>query len=254
MCTLTLLRDPASRYPLVIAANRDEHVDRPSAPPHLWAGSPTIVAGRDLRAGGTWLGINAQGLVVGLTNHWTGKAADPNRSSRGELVRSLLRMDSAESCRMLLRQRDPRQTNPCMVLCAEIGGEAFWAASERGLHPQPIGDDIFALGNRLPIDGKAQKIERARELFRAAVSSRVDDSVESWVRALQSPLAHHSGDRGPAESICVHTDRGFGTVSSTILLLEPELGDSVLWHAAGPPCTAAFEDRSEELHGLRATP
>src|SRR6266536_3537682 len=55
-------------YPLIIAANRDEHYDRPSAPPALLNTQPKIIAGRDLRAGGTWLGVNETGLIAGILN------------------------------------------------------------------------------------------------------------------------------------------------------------------------------------------
>jgi uncharacterized protein with NRDE domain len=66
MCVLALMvgRDPA--VPLVVAANRDEFRDRPASPPVEI--EPGIVAGRDLRAGGTWLGVNRHGLFVAVTN------------------------------------------------------------------------------------------------------------------------------------------------------------------------------------------
>jgi uncharacterized protein with NRDE domain len=68
MCTLALYFKVFTGYSVVVAANRDEHYERPSAPPSIIGGSPTIVAGRDLRAGGTWLGINEYGLLVGILN------------------------------------------------------------------------------------------------------------------------------------------------------------------------------------------
>ncbi|MGH7783160.1 MAG: NRDE family protein, partial [Candidatus Binatia bacterium] len=68
-----------------MAANRDEHYDRPSAAPAILCHDPVILAGRDLRAGGTWLGINQHGLVIGILNRrtTTGTIAQSKYRSRG---------------------------------------------------------------------------------------------------------------------------------------------------------------------------
>ncbi len=88
MCVLALFLDEIPGHPLVVAANRDESPRRPSAPPgRLEAG---IWGGKDLRAGGTWLGINRQGLFVAITNRER-PARDPSMASRGSLVLEALR-------------------------------------------------------------------------------------------------------------------------------------------------------------------
>lgn len=74
MCLIAFHWDPASPVPLVVAANRDEFYDRPAAPQAWWEGG-RILAGRDLRAGGTWLGVTAEGRCAALTNF-----RDPQRS------------------------------------------------------------------------------------------------------------------------------------------------------------------------------
>ena len=68
MCTLALYFQCFDRYPLLVAANRDEHFDRPSAPPSLLNNRPKLIAGKDLSAGGTWLGVNEFGLMAGILN------------------------------------------------------------------------------------------------------------------------------------------------------------------------------------------
>ena len=85
MCVLALLLEPGR---LLVAANRDEAFDRPSAPPAEV--EPGIVAGRDLRAGGTWLGYNNHGLFVAVTNRKE-PAAAVDAYSRGLLAREALR-------------------------------------------------------------------------------------------------------------------------------------------------------------------
>ena len=85
MCVLALLLEPGR---ILVAANRDEAFDRPSAPPAEV--EPGVVAGRDLRADGTWLGYNQHGLFVALTNR-ASPASTPDTPSRGLLAREALR-------------------------------------------------------------------------------------------------------------------------------------------------------------------
>src|ERR1051326_337155 len=68
MCTLALYFRQFENYPLVIAANRDEHFSRATAGPQIWPTNPRIAAGKDLVAGGTWLGVNARGTAAGIVN------------------------------------------------------------------------------------------------------------------------------------------------------------------------------------------
>lgn len=88
MCVLALLIDRHPGFPLIAAANRDEFYDRPSALPQ--ALEPGIVGGRDLRGGGTWLGINRRGLFVAITNR-AAPERTPDSWSRGLLAREALR-------------------------------------------------------------------------------------------------------------------------------------------------------------------
>ncbi|HLT35932.1 MAG TPA: NRDE family protein, partial [Enhygromyxa sp.] len=88
MCTIIAALQVWPGRPLVVAANRDEALDRPAIDPRVWApgevAARRVLAPRDLRAGGTWLGVNDAGLFVGITNRRA--IPDPRRRSRGELV------------------------------------------------------------------------------------------------------------------------------------------------------------------------
>lgn len=90
MCLIVFAWRVHPRYPLVLAANRDEYFSRPAAPAHWWIDAPDLLAGRDLEAGGTWMGFNRNGRFAALTNF-----RDPSRRvagapSRGALVRDAL--------------------------------------------------------------------------------------------------------------------------------------------------------------------
>ncbi|MEM9491500.1 MAG: NRDE family protein, partial [Myxococcota bacterium] len=90
MCTLLLAHRAHPDYPLVIAANRDEYYRRATAPAEFWASAPQVLAGRDLEAGGTWLGITTAGRWAGLTNIRDPQLHRDSARSRGWLVRDYL--------------------------------------------------------------------------------------------------------------------------------------------------------------------
>src|SRR5437867_3846904 len=98
MCLVALALDESHRFPLVVAANRDEFFSRPAARLGWWsaaAGAPDILGGRDLGGGGTWLGLTAAGRLALLTNVRLADRLEPHAPSRGEIVPLWLRGDLA---------------------------------------------------------------------------------------------------------------------------------------------------------------
>ncbi|UAA40503.1 NRDE family protein [Paraneptunicella aestuarii] len=90
MCILFIAVNQHKDYPLIVAANRDEFYARPTAPSEFWSDNPNILAGRDIQAGGTWMGINRQGAFAGLTNIRAPHTFRAEAKSRGELVSQFL--------------------------------------------------------------------------------------------------------------------------------------------------------------------
>src|SRR5262249_61951551 len=87
MCTLVILRRPQHRWPVLIGANRDEMIDRPSKPPgRHWPDRPELVAGLDMLAGGSWLGGNDWGVGAAVLNRDGSLGPAPRPGARGELV------------------------------------------------------------------------------------------------------------------------------------------------------------------------
>ena len=93
MCLIVFAWKLIPQCPLVMAANRDEFFERPTQAASWWEDAPDIYAGRDLQAGGTWLGTDKQGRFAALTNIRNGQAARTEARSRGELVANYLRGD-----------------------------------------------------------------------------------------------------------------------------------------------------------------
>lgn len=90
MCLLIFAHQPGAPYPLVVAANRDEFHARPTAPAQFWRDAPDVLAGRDLEAGGTWMGVTAGGRFAAITNFRDPDRTAPAPRSRGELPGNFL--------------------------------------------------------------------------------------------------------------------------------------------------------------------
>lgn len=103
MCLVVFAWQVHADYPLVLAANRDEYFKRPAAPAHWWTDAPELLAGRDLEAGGTWMGLSRSGRLAALTNYRDPSRHLPGAPSRGALVRAALEDDrpAHESLRQL---------------------------------------------------------------------------------------------------------------------------------------------------------
>lgn len=246
MCTLGLLLGASERFPLMVAANRDESYQRPSTGPELWDSQPRIVAGRDLLAGGTWLGVNEHGILAGLTNLWSDTAADATRRSRGEIVRGLLDARSLDEAQAWCSGKKAGDYNPFLAICADRNARGFWIQSRDALEIHALGPGIYAFGNTPPAEDDPKPGGASRAL-RDALAGCPDERPESLVAAFTPVLGQHRGERGPRESVCVHGTSGYGTVSSSIYLLGER---SHCHHAAGAPCEASFVDHSQLLEQL----
>ena len=91
MCLVAIAWKTHPRWSLVVAANRDEWRDRPAAPAGWWADAPGVLAGRDLRAGGTWMGVTRDGRFAAVTNFRDPSDKRGDARSRGELVAEFLK-------------------------------------------------------------------------------------------------------------------------------------------------------------------
>ncbi len=250
MCTLILLHRCVGGAPLVVAANRDEYLDRPAAGPGvLETGGVRVVAPRDLRAGGTWLGVSEHGLFAGLTNRPTARP-DPARRSRGLLVTEALREPDAETAAKRLQSLPPAAYNPFQLVLADAE-RAFAVVYDETPRLLPLAPGVHVVGNADPDDASAPKV--ARLLERARAVDRCD--VPSALRGLAELCRDHGAPAGagPLGAPCIHTP-AYGTRSSTLLALAEREASDVLLFAESAPCTSAYDDRSTLLASLgRAT-
>jgi uncharacterized protein with NRDE domain len=243
VCTLAVGFQLDRRWPLVVAANRDEHLGRPA---EGWAlrgggGAPAFAAPLDLQAGGTWIGVGPGGLFAGLTNHYLrfDGYPDPTRSSRGELVPLALAAGSAALAAAALRPLDAARYNPFHLLLADAR-DAFlfyYDGVEQGLEPLAPGLHVLTERDR---EGRGPRAEwlRARWPFDLSLPH------------LRELLTHHADPAGSPSATCIHGEPVYGSRSSAILRLSADLSTSELFVADGPPCISPHLDRSEVLREL----
>ena len=129
MCTLLILYRPKENWPLIIAGNRDETLDRPWIPPGKhWPDYPNIIAGKDLTAGGSWLGLNKAGIVTTILNRKNSLGPSDDKCSRGELVINVLKNDKIEEALLYLKTIDNSKWKPFNLFLAN-NKKAYWIKS-----------------------------------------------------------------------------------------------------------------------------
>ncbi len=145
MCLILFAWQTHPDYPLVIAANRDEFHARPTQPAHHWPDTdPIIIAGRDLQAGGTWMGMTANGRFAAVTNYREIPAAE-SELSRGELVTGFLQrdIDPADYARRI--QSEASRYAGFNLLVGDR--QAVWHISNRADEIACIGSGVHGLSN-----------------------------------------------------------------------------------------------------------
>ena len=214
MCTLVLLRRPAHDWPLIIAANRDEMVDRPALPPaRHWPDRSEIVAGLDRLAGGSWLGLNDWGVAAAVLNRQGSLGPAAGRRSRGELVLEALDHADAVAAATALAHLDPAAYRSFNLIVAD-NRDAFWLrhAGTGRIEVHPLGDGLSLIAAGEVDDPANRRLARARRRFAAAPPP--DPEVGEWT-AWQDIL----GDDRGADALRFRTARGYGTRSSALLAL-----------------------------------
>ena len=266
MCTLTLAWQVFSDAPVVVAANRDEALDRPAEPPGRYAAEPTVVAPRDAEAGGTWIGANEHGVFAGVTNRWLDAPLAGERS-RGLLVGDVLAHEGAEEAvRAVEREVTEREYDGFNLVVAderaafllEWDGHLYVRQFEPGVHVVVnVGASDAAVIPSSRAEYGEQQAEDARRVAEALAPEPAEGAV-AWRERAAAVLGDH--DYG----VCVHGD-GYGTRSSSLLTLfragasgadgatggSREAGDAG-WRldydfADGPPCETEFEPVSASL-------
>ena len=250
MCTLVILRRPGQDWPLLLAANRDEVRDRPWRPPgRHWDDRPQVIGGYDELAEGTWLALNDHGVAAAIMNRRGTLGPAPGKRSRGELVLEALDHADAGEAAIALSDLNAGAYRGFNMVVAD-NRDAYWLANRddgRGIievKPLPAGLSMLTAGDRN--DPTSPRIAAYLPRFEAAPSP--DPAADDW-SAWESLMASRGGASGPMGDMCVVTDVGFGTLSSSLIALPAtDLAPrKPIWRfAAGRPDRTPYQQVSLE--------
>jgi uncharacterized protein with NRDE domain len=240
VCTILLGWRCHAGTPILVAANRDELIARPSAPPGVLRANPPILGGRDLVAGGTWLAVGADGRICAVTNRHPAEGLpvppDPSRRSRGEIPLALLTADRAD-IPARLAALGPGVYNPVNVLWLDADRALVAHVDDAGpvrivdLDPGP-----HVLTTRDVDEENNPKVAMLRAGMLRALST--DGDPDSTMTGLRAILADHTSATGaPVDAACIHGDV-YGTVSASTVIVG---SNRITYeHAPGRPCVTPF--------------
>lgn len=237
MCLILFAIDAHPDWPLVIASNRDETYARATASLAFWPDAPDVLGGRDLEAGGSWLGMHRDGRWAAVTNVRQG--ADQHRfpRSRGDLVRGFLLGSQPPSEFLAALEPEAQQYGGFNLL---LGAPhcAFYYSNRHGCEaPRQLGPGIYGLANA-GLDTAWPKVTGGVAGLRRILQSGVDET---------SLLALLRDDRQPPDDLL--PDTGVG------LELERRLGRRFIAteHYGTRAATAILVDRDRQLHACEQT-
>lgn len=224
MCLILLGYKVHPSYPLVVAANRDEDYERPSLPAEFWKDAPHVLAGRDLRDGGTWLGITTKGKFAALTNYRDPAAFKKDAPTRGKLIKNFLRNSLSAATYIKRVSGNSNEYNGFNIICAD-GADLFVYSNRNGaLHKLEPG--IYGLSNSL-LDTPWTKVVWGKKALAAAMDKKGAD-LEAALFTLLADRRIAPDKKLPSTGISLERERllsaifvdspGYGTRSSAVLV------------------------------------
>lgn len=227
MCLIGIAYGANARYPLLVAANRDEFHQRPTEAACFWPDAPEVLAGRDRVAGGTWLGLSLEGRFAAVTNYREPASPTGGERSRGALVTDFLRGPEPAACFARRVTAEGARYGGFSLLLMD--GDSLWFASNRAGAPHSVAPGVHGLSNG-PLDSPWPKVARLRELLaRSAAGARPDGA--GLLQCLRSSRGARDRDL-PDTGVGLERERllsapfivseAYGTRCSTLLLVDAD--------------------------------
>lgn len=186
MCLIVFAYNHHPRYKLIVAANRDENYQRPTRAARFWDSHDDILAGKDLKAGGTWMGITRSGRFSAITNYPTPNSSKENPPSRGHLVLDFLKQSPSPGS--YLERVDHKAGRYAGFNLLAGGPNELYYYSNQQREIRQLSSGIYGLSNHL-LDTPWPKIKRAKsrlhhliqqpELSQTAIFDLLADDVEA---------------------------------------------------------------------------
>ena len=225
MCLIFISVKHNPAYKLIVAGNRDEFYSRPTVAADYWNDAPNILAGRDLEAGGTWMGVSRSGKISMLTNYRDPQHIDPKAPSRGQLVSDFLKGD--ESAEEYLTKLEPhgKSFNGFNLLVGDEKELWYYSNYKEGI--QKLGPGFYGISNKL-LETPWPKVVRGKQKLQPLFESpilNVDEILEALYDDTTAPL-EKLPDTGLSQtrelalsSMFIKTDN-YGSRCSTVMSID----------------------------------
>lgn len=234
MCLLALAWKTHPRYRLIFAGNRDEFHARGAAPANWWNDAPAVFAGRDLEAGGTWLGMRRDGRFAVVTNFREPDRRPPGKRSRGELTAHFLAGDTSPENYLAQLRRTADDYAGFNLLFGDVnapGNQLFYFSNREG-EEVPLSPGVHLLSNHL-LNTPWPKVRRLRERF-VSETEQAEPRIDALLEFLGDAIPA-SDTELPATGLSIDWERRlsaakvvgpeYGTRASTVILVD-ELGNT----------------------------
>jgi uncharacterized protein with NRDE domain len=242
MCTLVVLHRCDPDIPLVVAANRDEWFVRQVGDFQVRSiGKRTVLAPKDLQAGGTWLGLNDKGLFAAITNRPGEKNDD--RRSRGLLVLDALACNDIREAAQILEALPDGAYNGFNLFVGNVES-AILATYDEKVSLKTCEAGPHVIGNSDPNGIATPKVSR----ILSEVKKVTARPSSEWVKGLSEICRSHEGEP-PYGATCVHAGE-YGTKSSTLVVFDRD-GPSLVHHSWGAPCERDYRNFDSLLKDLK---
>ncbi len=227
MCLILFALNQHPQYKLIMAANRDEFFKRPTLDANFWIEKHSILGGRDIQSGGTWLGINKNGRFIAITNFRDPNNEKNNARSRGELSNEFLSQNLDVSTFLSDVSKNKHHYNGFNLLLSDDCFDSMYHYSNISDQSSKIIDGIHGLSNHL-LDTPWPKIQSGKNYLSSIIKSESIDMYEI-IEILKSnkkapdnllPETGISYDLEKKLSPVFISMKGYGTRCSTVVLVN----------------------------------
>ncbi|MDM7860755.1 NRDE family protein [Alteromonas sp. ASW11-36] len=250
MCILFIAVNQHPKYPLIIAANRDEFHQRPTQSSRFWPECENLLAGRDVKAGGTWMGVTRNGRIAALTNIRDPKRQNDQAKSRGELTVNYLLGNSGYSDFAQQLQNTADDYNGYNLLYGDIKRGQLQVFNNHSLQLQTLKNGYYGLSNA-SLNTPWPKIERGKLALADYCETHKELNIEALFALLGDQTKaedHLLPDTGvPSEwekqlsSIFIQGEQ-YGTRTSTLLIVDQH--SHVNWYERNFNASAIVENEA----------
>jgi uncharacterized protein with NRDE domain len=253
VCLIVLAIGQSERYPIILAGNRDEFHNRPTAKANWWADKKDIVGGRDLQAGGSWLALQRSGRFAAVTNFRDGESTSARFRSRGHLVTDFL--EGKASPVDFVNSIDGGRYAGFNLIVGDTDRVAY--VSNRGAGPRALEPGIYGLSNAL-LDEPWDKVERSKASLRALLATdTVNETTLLRLLNDRAPGPIEEAQSGPLDFAAMRAITApfivtphYGTRCSTIVLADTARS----WHVTERRFDAAGAAVGDSRYTLVSAP